>query len=55
MNTLPAFQDRVPTSENVCIEVYDRLARALPQGLLAQVRVEETSNNSFTYTGGARG
>ena len=54
LNTLAAFEERVPTSENVCIEIYDRLARALPPGLLEQVRVEETPNNSFTYKGGAR-
>ena len=52
LNTLPAFAGRVPTSENVCIEIYDRLRRALPDGLLRQVRVEETVNNSFTYRGG---
>ncbi len=52
LNTLSAFAGRVPTSENVCIEIYDRLARALPAGLLREVRIEETPNNSFTYKGG---
>ncbi len=54
LNTLPEFAGRVPTSENFCIEIFDRLARALPGGLLKQVRVEETPNNSFAYTGGGR-
>ena len=51
LNTLPAFGGRVPTSENFCMEIYDRLARALPVGLLEQVRLKETPNNSFTYKG----
>ena len=53
LNTLPAFAGCVPTSENVCIEVFRRLRNALPEGLLRQVRVEETPNNFFTYTGDA--
>jgi 6-pyruvoyltetrahydropterin/6-carboxytetrahydropterin synthase len=53
LNLLPAFAARVPTSENFCIEIFDRLQKVLPGGLLRQVRVEETSNNSFTYTGQA--
>ena len=51
LNLHPAFQTRVPTSENFCIEVFDRLQRVLPAGLLRQVRIEETANNAFTYTG----
>ncbi len=50
LNLQPAFRGRVPTSENLCIEIFDRLRAALPG--LRQVRVEETTNNSFTYTGG---
>lgn len=51
LNLHPAFAARVPTSENFCIEVFDRLDRVLPAGMLRQVRLEETSNNSFSYTG----
>ena len=53
LNTLSAFAGRVPTSETLCIEVWDRLRPRLP--LLRQVRVEETPNNSFTYRGGVLG
>ncbi len=57
LNRLPAFAELVPTSENFCMEIYNRLAAALPavsQGVaLRQVRLEETVNNAFTYTGGA--
>lgn len=45
-----AFRERVPTTENVCIEVYERL-RGFPRAKLERVRLEETSLNSFEYTG----
>ena len=49
LNTLEAFQNRVPTTENLCIEIEQRLRRALPAELSLAVRVEETSNNFFEY------
>ncbi len=52
LNLHPAFANRVPTSENLCIEIFDRLHSRLAQGTLRQVRIEETVNNFFTYTGG---
>jgi 6-pyruvoyltetrahydropterin/6-carboxytetrahydropterin synthase len=45
-----AFRDRVPTTENLCIEIFERL-KFFPQAKLERVRVEETSNNSFEYAG----
>lgn len=47
---IPAFRDRVPTTENVCIEIFKRL-KHFPQARLERVRVEETGNNSFEYSG----
>jgi len=45
-----AFRERVPTTENVCIEIFRRL-KAFPKARLERVRVEETSNNAFEYAG----
>jgi 6-pyruvoyltetrahydropterin/6-carboxytetrahydropterin synthase len=45
-----AFRDVVPTTENLCIEVFNRL-RSFPHAKLERVRVQETTNNSFEYTG----
>jgi len=45
-----AFAQRVPTTENLCMEIYDRL-RAFPRARLERVRLEETSLNSFEYRG----
>lgn len=47
LNTLPCFLDRVPTTENLCLEIESRLRQTLPQRVTLSVRVEETSNNSF--------
>ena len=44
------FRERVPTTENVCIEIFRRLER-FPKAKLERVRVEETSNNAFEYAG----
>jgi 6-pyruvoyl-tetrahydropterin synthase len=44
------FQAIVPTTENVCREIYRRLAM-FPAARLERVRIEETSKNSFEYSG----
>jgi 6-pyruvoyltetrahydropterin/6-carboxytetrahydropterin synthase len=45
-----AFREKVATTENVCIEIYQRL-KHLPKAKLERVRIEETANNSFEYAG----
>lgn len=45
-----AFRERVPTTEYVCMEIYQRL-KQFPLAKLERVRVEETSNNAFEYVG----
>jgi len=47
---VPFFLDTVPTTENLCIEIFQRL-KSFPIAKLEAVRVEETSNNSFEYAG----
>jgi 6-pyruvoyltetrahydropterin/6-carboxytetrahydropterin synthase len=47
---VPAFHAKVPTTENVCIEIFQRL-KCFPKAKLERVRVEETSNNAFEYVG----
>jgi len=49
LNGDPLFQDRVPTTENLCIDVYQLLAKAFDKAEVVRVRVEETSNNSFEF------
>jgi 6-pyruvoyltetrahydropterin/6-carboxytetrahydropterin synthase len=44
------FREIVPTSENLCSEIYRRL-RAFPSARLERVRIEETSKNSFEFAG----
>ena len=47
---VPAFRNRVPTTENVCIEIFQRL-KSFPKAKLERIRVEETGKNSFEYAG----
>jgi 6-pyruvoyltetrahydropterin/6-carboxytetrahydropterin synthase len=48
------FRERVPTTENLCIEAFNRLRR-FPSAKLERVRIEETGRNSFEYTGKQNG
>ena len=45
-----AFREKVPTTENVCIDIYERL-KGFSLAKLERVRIEETRNNSFEYAG----
>ncbi len=47
---VPAFLDKVPTTENLCIEIFKRL-KSFPYAKLERIRVQETGNNSFEYGG----
>jgi 6-pyruvoyltetrahydropterin/6-carboxytetrahydropterin synthase len=44
------FTSAVPTTENLCKEIYQRL-KEFPLAKLERVRIEETSNNAFEYAG----
>ena len=43
------FRENVPTTENVCREIYRRL-KDFPTARLERVRIEETGNNSFEFS-----
>lgn len=52
------FRALVPTTENLCVEIFRLLEKKLsagdrwPQARLKRVRLEETSSNFFEYWGG---
>jgi len=50
LNTLECFRDLVPTTENLCVELW-RIFVQYPQATLERIRVEETGNNAFDYFG----
>ena len=52
LNMLAEFQEMVPTTENLCVEVFDVLERDFHHAQVDKVRVEETMLNSFEYAGG---
>ncbi len=51
---VPEFAKDVPTTENLCREIYRRL-KAFRAARVARVRIEETSKNSFEYDGDSSG
>jgi 6-pyruvoyltetrahydropterin/6-carboxytetrahydropterin synthase len=53
LNTLPEFSTTVPTTENLCIQIFEILQRAFPHAHLEKVRLEETMMNSFEYAAGS--
>lgn len=51
LNTLRQFAKSVPTTENLCVAIYDILQRGFTQAHLEKVRLDETMMNSFEYAG----
>lgn len=52
LNLLTEFKGVVPTTENLCIELFNRLNAGFHLARTEKVRVEETMLNSFEYAGG---
>jgi len=50
LNVLECFRDLVPTTENLCVELW-RIFVRYPHARLERIRVEETGNNAFDYFG----
>ena len=53
INMLPEFERAVPTTENLCMRIYEIVQRGFRQAHLEKVRLEETMMNSFEYAGTA--
>ena len=53
LNHLAPFASVVPTTENLCIEIFDRIAQGFRLAPVTKVRIEETMMNSFEYAGGS--
>jgi 6-pyruvoyltetrahydropterin/6-carboxytetrahydropterin synthase len=51
---IPVFRTLVPTTENLCREVFRRL-QTFPLAQLDRVRIDETSKNSFEVTSDRNG
>jgi len=52
LNTLAEFERIVPTTENLCMEIFDILEENFHHAQVDKVRIEETMLNSFEYAGG---
>ena len=53
LNHLTEFAEKVSTTENLCVEIYELLHRGFTHAHLERVRIEETMMNSFEYSGEA--
>ena len=45
------FQKLIPTTENLCEQIFEVFSKDFRQGKVGKVRIEETSKNSFEYAG----
>lgn len=51
LNLLPEFETNVPTTENLCVAIYEIVKRGFRCAHLERVRIQETMMNSFEYAG----
>jgi 6-pyruvoyltetrahydropterin/6-carboxytetrahydropterin synthase len=51
LNLLADFAQLVPTTENLCIAIYEIVKRGFQKAHLEKIRIEETMMNSFEYSG----
>jgi 6-pyruvoyltetrahydropterin/6-carboxytetrahydropterin synthase len=51
LNLLPEFAKQVPTTERLCMAIYEIVNRGFKAAHLEKVRIEETMMNSFEYAG----
>jgi 6-pyruvoyltetrahydropterin/6-carboxytetrahydropterin synthase len=48
---VPWLEGSIPTTEVLVVKFWERLERAFPRGLLYEVKLFETENNSASYRG----
>ena len=51
LNCMEQFRDRVPTTENLCVELHRVLQQKFSCAKIEKVRIQETMMNSFEYAG----
>ncbi|MBI3646478.1 MAG: 6-carboxytetrahydropterin synthase [Acidobacteriales bacterium] len=51
LNLRPEFARNVPTTENLCIAIYEIVKQGFRLAHLEKIRIEETMMNSFEYAG----
>jgi 6-pyruvoyltetrahydropterin/6-carboxytetrahydropterin synthase len=51
LNLLSDFKQEVPTTEKLCMAIYEIMKRGFKAAHLEKIRIEETMMNSFEYAG----
>ena len=55
LNRVQEFAVTVPTTENLCMQIFEIMQRGFSYAHLERVRLEETMMNSFEYAGSQEG
>ena len=48
---IPYFETAISTTENLTVYIWKEMEKLLPKGILYEVEVSSTKNNSFAYRG----
>ena len=48
---VPWLEDRLPTTENLCVAFWQRLEKNIPYGELFSIKLSESPNSIFEYLG----
>jgi len=51
LNYMKQFQNVVPTTENLCMELHRVLQQKFSEAKIEKIRIQETMMNSFEYAG----
>lgn len=51
LNSMEQFRDKVPTTENLCLELHRVLGQDFSYAKIEKIRIQETMMNSFEYAG----
>jgi len=51
LNCMEQFRQKVPTTENLCVELHRVLQEKFSAAKIERVRIQETMMNSFEYAG----
>ena len=51
LNLVPELAKEIPTTENLCVTIFNIYRKNFKKAHLERIRIEETSKNSFEYAG----
>ena len=49
LNDVPEMQGMIPSTENLCMRIYEMMRTGFTHATVERIRIEETPKNSFEY------